>query len=107
VALQGAISVYTHEEMDQQVRLCMLDFFNLVLGAGPETDKVCFASALVGKCVVLIQKLQFWYAVVVPETQRKFRFAVNPRSVHRAALFLSLQYHVRCCSFGRGCLLPV
>lgn len=39
--------------------------------------------------------VQYWYSVLVPEVQSRFRYTVNPRTVHRPALFLAMQYHVR------------
>lgn len=59
--------------MDRMVRECIVDFFNLVLGANDESER-------------------FWQTVLVPEVEVKFGFQVNPRLVRRQHLFLNLQY---------------
>eukprot|EP00698_Gefionella_okellyi_P004774 TRINITY_DN14419_c0_g1_i1.p1 TRINITY_DN14419_c0_g1~~TRINITY_DN14419_c0_g1_i1.p1 ORF type:complete len:1104 (+),score=280.52 TRINITY_DN14419_c0_g1_i1:41-3313(+) len=70
------VSIKTRIDMDTDVRFCVVDFFNLVLGAGSETDR-------------------FWYTVIVENVTKKFRFAINPRAVHRPALFHAMQHHCK------------
>lgn len=89
--------------IDDQLKDYTATMFNTVLGRSEKAEKVNISGIL---CIYLNyswlifspSSLQFWYDKLEKEIYRKFEFDMefsSFASLHRPALFMALQYHVR------------